>query len=164
MWVWIIISAVLIAADQAAKLLVVKNISPYDTVGVIDGVVEFINVKNTGAAFSILNNATWLLAIVSAIFCIGIIVYVLKRKPKSKLYLTGIFMMFAGAFGNGIDRIFRGYVIDFIKVMFIDFPVFNIADILIVLGALLCIVYIGFLNREEEYGKRTDCKSGNDSA
>lgn len=150
MWVWIIISIIITAADQTAKMLVIKNISPDDTINVIDRVLAFVNVKNTGAAFSILNNATWFLSGISMIFCVGIIIYVLKKKPESRLYCTGLCMMFAGALGNGIDRLFRGYVIDFIKVMFIDFPIFNIADISIVAGAALCVIYIGFFSKEEQ--------------
>lgn len=157
MWVWIIVSIIITVSDQIAKMLVIRNISPYDTVKIIDKVIEFVNVKNTGAAFSMLNNATWFLAVISVIFCVGIVVYFLKRKPENKLYCSGLCMMFAGALGNGIDRIFRGYVIDFIKVMFIDFPIFNIADISIVLGAALCVIYIGFISKEEyKTGNETD--------
>ncbi len=156
MLIWIVVSAFLIGFDQFTKFLVTENISEYDTLKIINGIIDFVNVKNTGAAFSILNNATWFLALISAVFCIGIVVYLLITKPKNKLYCTGLCMMFAGAFGNGIDRIFRGYVIDFIKTVFIDFPIFNIADILIVLGAFLCVLYVMFFSGKEEIENGTD--------
>ena len=153
MWIWAVIAIFIIGLDQFTKYLVVRNISEFDTVNVIKGVIEFVNVKNTGAAFSVLNNSTWLLALISAVFCIGIIIYCIKTKPTDKLYCTGLCMMFAGAFGNGIDRIFRGSVVDFIKTVFIDFPVFNIADISITLGAVICIIYIAFFTKGAENGR-----------
>ncbi|MCH5184554.1 MAG: signal peptidase II [Oscillospiraceae bacterium] len=161
MWVWIVTAAAVIGFDQLTKLMVLKNISQYDTVRVIKGVIDFVNVKNTGAAFSMMNNATWFLAIVSAVFCAGLVIYLIKEKPRDRLYRTGLCLMFAGAFGNGLDRVFRGYVVDFIKTVFIDFPVFNIADISIVTGAVLCIIYLAFLNENndeknsEENGKNS---------
>ena len=131
MSLWGLIAVLIIALDQITKYLVINNIGPNDTVTVIKNVFEFVYVKNTGGAFSILNNATWLLSIVSIIFCIGVVVYFIKVKPKEKNICLALSMMFAGALGNAIDRIFRGFVVDFIKTSFINFPVFNVADILV---------------------------------
>ena len=63
--------------------------------------------------------------------------------------MTSLMLMFAGALGNAIDRIFRGYVVDFIETTFISFPVFNIADIAITVGAVLLIIYILFFDKTE---------------
>ena len=70
-----------------------------------------------------------LLSIISVAFCICAVIYWIKKKADTSALCTSITMMFAGAFGNAIDRIFRGFVIDYIQASFINFPVFNIADI-----------------------------------
>ena len=85
---------------------------------------------------------TWLLGQVSAAFCAAIAVYMAKMKFTDKRYQIIGGMLLGGALGNGIDRIFRGFVVDFIELAFIRFPVFNIADIAITLGAVLLVVII----------------------
>ena len=82
-----------------------------------------------------------LLSLVSIAFCIAVIVYFIVKKPTNRLLCISLAMMFAGALGNAWDRIFYGYVIDFIQTSFIDFPVFNIADIGITVGAALVVLY-----------------------
>lgn len=146
MLLWGILAALIVVSDQISKFLVVKNISPTDTIHVINGIIDFVYVKNTGGAFSILNNATWLLTIISVIFCIGVIVYFIKEKPGKKGIVLALSLMFSGALGNAIDRMFRGFVVDFIKTDFVDFPVFNIADIAITVGAVILIVYMIFFD------------------
>ncbi len=146
MILWGLIAVLIIALDQITKYLVINNIGPNDTVTVIKNVFEFVYVKNTGGAFSILNNATWLLSIVSIIFCIGVVVYFIKVKPKEKNICLALSMMFAGALGNAIDRIFRGFVVDFIKTSFINFPVFNVADIAITVGAVILVAKMVFFD------------------
>ena len=146
MILWGLIAVLIIALDQITKYLVINNIGPNDTVTVIKNVFEFVYVKNTGGAFSILNNATWLLSIVSIIFCIGVVVYFIKVKPKEKNICLALSMMFAGALGNAIDRIFRGFVVDFIKTSFINFPVFNVADIAITVGAVILVSKMVFFD------------------
>lgn len=146
MLLWGILAALIVVSDQISKFLVVKNISPTDTIHVINGIIDFVYVKNTGGAFSILNNATWLLTIISVIFCIGVIVYFIKEKPEKKVIVLALSLMFSGALGNALDRMFRGFVVDFIKTEFVDFPVFNIADIAITVGAVILIVYMIFFD------------------
>ena len=146
MILWGLIAVLIIALDQITKYLVINNIGPNETVTVIKNVFEFVYVKNTGGAFSILNNATWLLSIVSIIFCIGVVVYFIKVKPKEKNICLALSMMFAGALGNAIDRIFRGFVVDFIKTSFINFPVFNVADIAITVGAVILVAKMVFFD------------------
>ena len=148
--VWILIAVLTVLLDQAAKLLVVNNLSQTDCFHVIPGVFDFVYVKNTGAAFSILSDNTALLAIVSVAFCIAIPVYWYVKKPKNRILQTSATLLFAGALGNAIDRIFRGYVIDFISTAFITFPVFNVADIAITAGAVLLIIYLLFFDKEEK--------------
>ncbi|MBO5060852.1 MAG: signal peptidase II [Clostridia bacterium] len=150
MLVWIIIAAAVVGIDQLAKVLVAANLSATDCIHVIPGLFDFVYVKNTGAAFSILSDNTALLGVISVFFCIGVIVYWYMMKPKHKLLRLSVTLLFAGALGNAIDRIFRGFVVDFISTAFMTFPVFNIADIAITVGAALLIIYLLFFDKSED--------------
>ncbi len=153
MLIWAIIAGVVVILDQLAKLLVIYNIGPTDCFHIIPGLFDFVYVKNTGAAFSILSDSTGLLSVVSIIFCVGVLWYWYKKKPASTLLKASLCLLFAGAFGNAIDRIFRGFVVDFISTAFMNFPVFNIADIAITFGAALLIIYFIFFDKDEENGE-----------
>lgn len=150
MILWSVIAALGVILDQLAKYLVAANISSTQIVEVLPGLVEFVYVKNTGAAFNILSGKLGFLSIISVLFSIGVVIYMFVKKPQSKLFKTALLLLVSGAVGNAIDRIFRGFVVDFIRVEFIDFPVFNIADIFITVGAVLYIVYLLFFDNKKE--------------
>ncbi len=149
MILWLILALLTVGGDQLTKYFVVTNIGGSDTVPAIPGLIDFVNVQNTGAAFSILSNNIELLSVISSIFCIGVVVYMVTQRPKHKLLITSLGLLFGGAAGNVIDRIFRGYVVDFIETTFIRFPVFNIADVAITIGAVLLVIYILFFDKKE---------------
>lgn len=153
LFIWILLTVAVIALDQIVKYIVEMNISPTDIVSIIPEVIDFVYVKNTGAAFSIFSNSTKLLGLVSVLFCVGVLAYWAIKRPKSRLFCLSLSLLFAGAFGNAIDRIFRGYVVDFIEAAFIKFPVFNIADIAITVGGVILVVYFLFFDKEVENGK-----------
>lgn len=148
-FIYFIIALAIIAADRLAKGAVASSAKVGETIASVPG-VEIIYVKNTGAAFSFMSGRVSLLAIVSIVFCIAAVVYWIVKKPRHYVMCTAVAMMFAGALGNAIDRISLGFVIDFIRVTFIDFPVFNIADIAITSGAALLIIYEIFFDRPEK--------------
>ena len=150
--IWLILSIIIIAADQFAKYLVVSNMSLGDTAFSL-GLFDITYVKNDGAAFSMLSGRMSLLSVISVVFCIAVIVYWIKKKPTHPLLCTSVMMIFSGAFANAIDRIFRGFVVDFIRTTFIDFPVFNIADIAITVGAGLLILYEIVFDKDIKKGK-----------
>ena len=155
MILWSLIVLIIIALDQISKYWVVNNIGLTDSFVVIPKEIDFVYVKNTGAAFSFLSDTTYgiiLLSCISVIFCVGVIWFMIKKKPQHKLLTISLALMLSGAIGNVIDRIFRGYVVDFIETTFIKFPVFNIADIAITIGAALVIIYVLFF----EKSKNTD--------
>ena len=139
-----IISLIIIFIDQISKFIVSSTFSAETQITIIPKVLRLIYVKNTGAAFSIFSEHVEFLGIVSAIFSVLIVIYAIKTKPVHPIHRLSISFIFAGAVGNGIDRIVRGYVIDFIETVFIEFPVFNIADIAITTGAVLLIIYMLF--------------------
>ena len=145
-----ILAASIVGLDQLTKYLVVHKIPSGTDISAIPGVIDFTYVKNPGAAFSMFSEHTWLLSIISVVFCVGIAVYVIMKKPESKLLKTALTLVFAGALGNAIDRIFVGSVVDFIETVFIDFPVFNVADISVCIGATLLVIYVLFFEDKKE--------------
>lgn len=152
MILWSFIVAAIIVLDQIFKYWITNNIGLTDSLTVIPNVMDFVYVKNTGAAFSFLADRAYgiiILSIISILFCIFALWFMIKKKPKSKMLKIAIALMLSGALGNAIDRIFRGYVVDFIEATFINFPVFNIADIAITFGAALLIIFMIFFDREK---------------
>lgn len=111
----------------------------------IDGFLSLFFTWNTGAGWSLFADQTLFLAIFSGVLVVGIIVFIALYKPKSKTYAIGIGLVLAGAIGNFIDRIFFGAVRDFIKLDFINFPIFNIADSCLTVGAILICVWLVFI-------------------
>lgn len=148
--IWLIISVLLIIADQLLKYFVVSGMSVGDTAFSILNIFDITYVQNKGAAFSILSGKMSVLSVISIVFCIAVIVYWIRKKPTHPLMCTALTMMFAGAFSNAIDRIFRGFVIDYIHTAFIEFPVFNIADICITVGAVLLALYVILFDKDED--------------
>ena len=151
MVLWSLFACLIIIFDQLTKFFVVQNITlNSEVVSVVPKIFSFVHVHNPGAAFSILQGKIEFLSCISLAFCVGVIWYMIIKKPKNKVLRISTMLLFAGAIGNVIDRIFRGYVVDFIKVLFINFPVFNLADIAITCGAALLIIYILFLDNKKE--------------
>jgi signal peptidase II len=126
-----IISFLVILIDRITKILVENYLTK--ELSVIKNIFYFTYVKNDGAAFSILGSQRLLLVILS-ILALFFIIYYVTKKDKNGI---GYFFLIGGIIGNLIDRIFLGYVIDFIGIY--TFPIFNIADIFIVLGAILVL-------------------------
>lgn len=147
---WAIITLLIIMADQLTKYMVASNIRLGDTAFSILNLFDITYVQNRGAAFSIMSGKAEVLSIISVVFCIGVVIYWVKKKPAHPLLCTSVVMMFSGALGNAIDRMLRGYVVDFIQTSFMNFPTFNIADIGITVGAALLIIYTIFYDKEDK--------------
>ena len=134
--------AVLTAADQLIKLVVERNLQPIGTAEFINGFIGWNYVRNTGAAFGSFSQSTTLLTVVTGAVILAGIILIATKKIKSKFYLTCAVLIISGGLGNLIDRIFRGYVVDFIDVEFTDFAVFNFADILVTVGSIALMIYV----------------------
>ena len=145
---WVLYASTIVLADQLVKFFVCKNLSQTDSLAVIPHFLNFIYVKNTGAAFSMFSGKTAALGMVSILFCIGVLVFWVFKKPQHTLFKLSLTLLFAGALGNAIDRIWRGFVVDFIETAFIKFPVFNIADISITVGTALLMIYLLFFDKD----------------
>ena len=146
MYANILIFFILAAIDQITKMIVNARIELYKKIEIIPSFFYLTNVRNTGAAWSILSGKSAFF-IVTAIVAISLIFWYLYRNDKiSVLYRCGLVMIASGAFGNLIDRITYSYVIDFLDfyIFGYNFPVFNFADCCITIGAGLLITDILF--------------------
>lgn len=148
---FLIISLCLIGLDQWSKYVAVQQLFQAPPYSVLGNVLRFTYVENRGAAFGILQNQMWLFFIITLIVIVVLVRLLWKRMVTHPLTKIGVAMVIAGAIGNVIDRIFRGFVVDFIQVDLVQwfhFPIFNVADICVTVGVVLMI--LGILLFEEE--------------
>lgn len=139
---YFIISILIFAADITTKHLVQRAMKPYQSIPVLENIFHITYVQNTGAAFSILKGKTFLFTAVSSVIILTIIYILIKYPIKRKIFGIVMAMILGGAFGNLIDRLRYGYVVDFLD--FRVWPVFNIADCAIVLGVVVLAYLITF--------------------
>ncbi len=131
----------IIILDQISKFMITSSFSVGQGTEIIKGVLDFVYVRNEGAAFGMLQGARVFFIVITLAAITAAVIYILKARPKSALELLALAFISGGAIGNFIDRLILGYVRDFIAVTFIDFPVFNIADCFVCIGAGLYILY-----------------------
>lgn len=137
------VAALIIAADQITKYYVVHNfVMGAGSTPFIKGLINFTYVENEGGAWGIMQDHTWMLigfTIIMMIICLALLI---KNGFKSKLLFMSVTLVLSGGIGNLIDRISRGSVVDFIQFDFWrSFPIFNIADIAVCVGAGLLLLY-----------------------
>jgi signal peptidase II len=133
------ISFLIIILDQLIKFAVIKKIPLNYSVKIISGIFHLTHIHNYGAAFGLFQNAGQLLMWFS-IIVIGVILYIYDRLPKEKLVQILVALVLGGTFGNLIDRIRFGFVIDFLD--FRIWPAFNLADAAITIGVIGLIIYL----------------------
>ena len=149
-------AALLTAADQLIKFFIERDLQPVMSADFINGFIGWKYVRNTGAAFGSFAQSTTLLSVFTGIVLLAGIALILSGKLKKKYYLVCATLIVAGGLGNLIDRIFRGYVVDFIEVQFVNFAVFNFADILVTVGAFMLIGYLLY----DTFRERSEKKKG----
>ena len=132
-------SLIFVLLDFVVKIIINNNIALYDSINIIPNFFSITYVRNTGAAFSILENNRIFFIIIGIIALIFIYLYLIKNKVLNKYMMVCYSMLIAGIIGNMYDRIIYGYVIDFLSfnIFGYNFPVFNIADSLIVVSIIL---------------------------
>lgn len=147
------IALFILIVDQGSKWLVVKKMSLYDSITIIDQFFYLTSHRNRGAAFGILENQRWFFIVITFVV-IGIIVYYLWKLKNSHPWMSVAFsLVLGGAIGNLIDRIRTGEVVDFFHFQFgsYHYPIFNVADSAIVIGvAILVIITLFFSEKETE--------------
>ena len=145
-----LLAAALVVMDQLVKFLVRANIPLGEGVPFIPHILQLTYYQNTGAAFSIFEQHTWILTLISAAASVLLIVLLAKRTFNHPFAMVSLALVLAGAVGNLIDRLFLGYVTDMFQTLFMNFPIFNVADICIVCGGIAFCVYFLLFCKEEE--------------
>ncbi len=149
--IYIIISVLVLIADFVSKIVVSQNMNIGESIKLIDGVFSLTYIRNKGMAWGMLQNQRWIFIAVTILIVGAIVYYAVKNRDIHYSAKLGMSMIVAGALGNLIDRIFyKNGVIDFFHAEFIDFPIFNIADISVCIGAALIMIYVIFFERKTE--------------
>lgn len=161
-WIYTAIGVLgLVMADQLSKLLAISNLQNNDSIVLIKGFFSLTYVENKGAAWGVLSGRLSILVIITIILIPLFLFGMIKLKKNKELLNTSkhktimllhfdMILLLAGAIGNFIDRILKGYVVDFFQFTFIDFPVFNVADCYITVGAVIFIIIYIFMLKEED--------------
>lgn len=153
-WSAMLLLAILVVIDQITKYIASVCLQGKDAFVILKNILEFRYLEggNTGAAFGILQGKTIALGIVSVLVAIVLLAIYIKisKIEKYKGVSIALLFMIAGAIGNGIDRLLHQYVIDFIYVKVINFPIFNVADCYVTLAAVALFLLIAFDDDEEE--------------
>lgn len=148
----IFIIALGLILDRVTKIWAINSLSRVSEITIVKDFFSFFYTENKGAAFSIFQDRTTFLTITSMVIICFIIFYIIKYRPKDRFMRISLALIISGAIGNLIDRIKYKYVVDFISVHYRDiyyFPIFNVADIMVVIGTLLLVIC---LLRDEKYG------------
>ena len=144
---------ILVITDQLTKHLAVVRLKNQAAYNLINGILEFNYLENRGAAFGVLQNQKYFFVFVALIF-IGVIAFVLIKVPAQKKYYSLnilLVMIAAGAVGNMIDRVRYDYVVDFIYLVCIQFPIFNVADIYVTTATVILVFQILFVYKTNDF-------------
>ncbi len=143
----------LVALDQWSKFLAIRYLKDQEDLAFLPGIVKLHYLENRGAAFGILQNQQWVFLLLGLCF-LAIACYVFRRLPYDRHYrplAILVVVISAGAIGNMIDRLVRHFVVDFFCTTFIDFPIFNVADIYVTLGVIFLIICVLFVYQEQDF-------------
>ncbi|EKJ5017505.1 signal peptidase II [Enterococcus faecalis] len=151
--VYFLISALLVGLDQWSKYLTVQNISLGETKEFIPGFLSLTYLRNTGAAWSLLEGKMIFFYVITVIVSVVIIYLLIKNYKKSIWYSVGLSFVLAGAIGNFIDRVRLGYVVDMLQTDFMNFPIFNVADSTLVVGVICIFIYLILDEKAAKEGK-----------
>lgn len=153
-WIFLLPALLVVIGDQLLKHWIRMNVPLHTTRELWSGVVELTYWKNTGAAFSMFSEHTWLLSLISAMASIAVLVILLRGIFPHLLGKISLALLLGGAVGNLIDRVWFGYVVDMFSLQFMNFAIFNIADIGVTVGGVLLCIYVLFIwskdNQKEE--------------
>jgi len=148
-----LVSLFLIAADQVLKWCAMTYLKPVGFIPIINNVLHLYYLENEGAAFGLFEGNVYILVVVTAVLLAILLIAIIGRFIRHPMVVWALSLIVAGGVGNLIDRIFRGFVVDYVYFVPIDFPVFNLADICVVTGTALIIIYILFVEPRERRKK-----------
>ncbi|MDO4531059.1 MAG: signal peptidase II [Bacillota bacterium] len=152
MFLPILAAVVLILLDQGTKLWALASLKPIHNMTLMEGFLDLTFVENRGVAFGMFSGQRWFILLLTGVIAVGLI-YFYMTLPKKKEYRpvrVALVLILSGAVGNIIDRLFRGYVVDFFEFTFFEWPVFNVADIYVVAGVILLAFMILFVVKDED--------------
>lgn len=159
MLLWILIILASIVLDQAAKMIVVASMEYNQSIVLIKNVLSLHYIHNEGAAFGMLSGHRWVFMLVTAVALIAMPIILYRYRKLHVLFNLSLSLFIGGAIGNMIDRIFLGYVVDFFEFTFVNFAIFNVADICVVCGAAIMMVYVIFFDKELLVDKKQTLKN-----
>lgn len=154
----IIGTAILVALDQWSKVFATNYLMGAPSVAVIENFLSLTYHRNAGAAFGILQGGRWFFLIFAVVILAAISVYFVKL-PHDRVHnaiRVSLVLIAAGGIGNSIDRFVDGFVVDFLRFDFINFPIFNVADIYVVSGTILMGILVIFFVKDEKPEKKED--------
>lgn len=146
------LALILLTLDQWVKHWITVHLPLGETMPLLPGLVQLRTVHNYGAAWSSFSGMRWLLLAVTGCIVLAVLFVLVRRIVRHPLGLCACFLILSGGLGNIIDRARLGYVVDMFDFQFMNYPVFNVADICVVCGCVLGAVYYLFLY--EKYDKR----------
>lgn len=152
------VAAAVVGLDQWTKWLTVQNVPLYAEGKSILGVFSITHIENNGGAWGMLGGQMWLFLLVMVVFLALLVIAIRKKWLTKKFELLCLAAIAGGGIGNMIDRLRFGRVTDMIKLDFVEFPVFNVADCFITTGCVLLLIYILFFDRQK---KKTDNEAAN---
>ncbi len=161
-WISTLVVVLSVILDQITKIIAESSLKGTDGVIVIPKVLSFSYLENRGAAFGIFSDSRWVFMVFSTVAIVTMIYLIFSMRKKHPIFLISLSMLVGGGIGNMIDRIFRGYVIDFFKVLFVDFAVFNVADCFVTVGAIILAIYMMFIYKDSNNNKECIEVCGND--
>lgn len=153
--IYIIIGVLVLVSDIVTKLWAANSLAKVGMIPIISGVFNFTYVENSGVAFGMMRDKRILFVSMSVVILVVLALYFYKTKNKNVWIKLGTALIFSGSIGNMIERVSKGYVVDFLDFSLISFPVFNIADMAVCIGAAALVVHFLFYSEE----KKTDVKT-----
>lgn len=154
----LIVGAVLVIIDQIIKYFVSAYLQPVGSVSVIDNLFSLTYVENKGVAFGMFSDMRWVFVTLTSVLLAIIIFYMFKKRPKGKFFYICAALIIGGGIGNLIDRIFYGYVIDYLSLSFFP-PVCNFADYCITAGTIMLVIYLLFFSDALDSSKKAKIKN-----
>ena len=154
----LIVGAVLVIIDQIIKYFISAYLQPVGSVSVIDNIFSLTYVENKGVAFGMFSDMRWIFVALTSILLVIIIFYMFKKRPKGKFFYVCAALIIGGGIGNLIDRIFYGYVIDYLSLSFFP-PVCNFADYCITAGTIMLVIYLLFFSDTIDGSKKAKIKN-----
>ncbi|MBR7161417.1 MAG: signal peptidase II [Clostridia bacterium] len=157
LWILIIVASVIL--DQVSKMIVVSTMDYNQSIVLIKNIISLRYIHNEGAAFGMLSGHRWIFMVITAAALIAMPIILYRYRKLHFLFGLSLSLFIGGAIGNMIDRVFLGYVVDFFEFTFVDFAIFNVADICVVCGAVIMMVYVIFFDKEFLTDKKTPKKA-----